>query len=160
MLAINSLIFNFIFNAVSKKLKVGTCSKSGRNFSGRICVFHRGGGNKKNYLLIDFKRRLNQLGTVYNILYDSNRTSFVGLIFYDNGYFSNIILSSSVSISNKIFSGDIPQATLKKGDAALLSYISLFTTVNNVELKPFFGASLARSAGVGAIIISRINDKV
>lgn len=160
MLAINSLIFNFIFNTVSKKLKVGTCSKSGRNFSGRICIFHRGGGNKKNYLLIDFKRRLNQLGTVYNILYDSNRTSFVGLIFYDNGYFSNIILSSSVSISNKIFSGDKPQTSLNKGDAILLSYISLFTTINNVELKPFFGSSLARSAGVGAIIISRVNDKV
>ena len=160
MLTINSLIYYFLFNCISTKLKVGTCSFAGRNFSGKICVFHKGGANKKKNLLIDFKRRINQHGIIYNVVHDSKRSSFIGLIFYDNGYFSHIVLSSSVSIGDRIFSGVENLENFNTGDSTLLSFFDIFSIVNNIELKPFFGSSLARAAGVGATIISRNNYKV
>src|SRR3546814_17950915 len=90
------VILNYTIKKVLKKLNVGVYSKNGRNGFGRICVFHRGGGNLKKYRLIDFYRRLNLFGYVYKILYDPNRTSYIGLIFYENGLFSYIILSDNI----------------------------------------------------------------
>lgn len=160
MIINNLLIFKFISNTLSKKLNFGTCVKSGRNFSGRICVHHRGGGNKKKSVSVDFKRRIDQFGYIYTVIYDSWRSSFVGLIVYENGFFSYITLTSSISLGDKIFSGDKLALSKSNGDSVKLSFITLFSILSNIELKPFSGASLARAAGVGAVLTSFVKNKV
>lgn len=158
----NTAVLNYTIKKALKKLNLGVLSKNGRNGFGRICVFHRGGGNLKKYRLIDFHRRLNLFGYVYKILYDPNRTSFIGLIFYENGLFSYIILSDNMSIGSKVFSGDssINNSCYLQGSAIPLKYIPLFNIVNNVEFFPRKGAVFVRSAGNGAIIISKTFDNI
>lgn len=149
-------ILNYISQCVSKKLKVGTYNRLGINFSGKICVFHRGGGNKHFYRVIDFYRRLNAFGLIYGISYDPNRSAHLGLILYDNGVFSNIIISDGVLIGGKIFSGTsaINKLCLKKGSSLPISNIGVFSIVNNIEVRPKFGAAIARAAGAGAVVVS------
>ena len=158
----NIIVLNYTIKKILKKLNVGIYSKNGRNNFGRICVFHRGGGNLKKYRLIDFYRRLNLFGYVYKIIYDPNRTSFIGLIFYENGLFSYIILSDNVVIGNKIFSGDsiINNNCYLQGSAIPLKYIPLFNIVNNIEISPNKGAIFIRSAGNSAIIVSKTLENV
>lgn len=147
----------FIFKKVSSKFFYGTVTKIGTNFSGKICVFHRGGGNKKLYRIIDFFGRLDTFGYLFNISYDPNRSAFVGLVLYDNGLFSNIILVDGLNIGNKIYSTDLStnkDLVISKGSSFLLNDLNLFSVVSNIETRPFFGASLARSAGSCAVLIS------
>lgn len=80
---INKSVEYFI-NSISKKISFGLVSHGGRNFLGRLCVFHRGAGNKKRYILMDFFRRINLIGSIIKIIKISIYTSFVGLIFYTN----------------------------------------------------------------------------
>jgi len=149
-------ILNYVFAKVSKNFKYGTYKRTGKNFSGKICVFHRGGGNKKIYRCIDFYRRLNFFGVICSVQYDSYRSAYIGLILYDNGLFSNIVLSDGIFVGNKVFSGKnaISSACLSKGSSLLLSDLGLFSIISNVESRPLFGASLARAAGSGAITLS------
>jgi len=155
-------ILNYICSKVSKKFKFGTYIKTGKNFSGKICVFHRGGGNKKIYRCIDFYRRLNFFGVVYSIQYDPYRSAYIGLVLYDNGLFSSIVLSDGLAVGNKIFSGKeiIAENCLSKGSSLALSNLGLFTIVSNVESRPLFGAALARAAGSGAITLSFVDKFV
>jgi len=152
----------YTFSKVSKKLKFGTYTRTGKNFSGKICVFRRGGGNKKIYRLIDFYRRLNLFGIVCEVQYDPYRSAYIGLVLYDNGLFSNIILSENVIVGNRIFSGSASdnKYAFNKGSSFLLSNFPLFSIVNNIESRPFFGSSIARSAGVGAVLISNNSGHV
>jgi len=152
-------LLNYIFAKVSKKLKFGVYKRTGKNFSGKICVFHRGGGNKKIYRVIDFYRRLDAYGVVCEIQFDACRSAYIGLILYDNGMFSYIIVVDAVLIGSKLFSGIYgDKYGVTKGSSLLLSNIPLFSIVNNVETRPFYGASLARAAGLGAIFVAKENN--
>jgi len=154
-------LLTFVIKKASKILKFGSYSRNGRNSYGRICVFHRGGGFEKKYRLIDFNRHLNLEGHVYKILYDPNRTAFIGLIFYENGFFSYIILADNLKAGNKIYSGvDFNKKFLSLGSSNLLKNLPLFSILNNVELKKNEGSKLARSAGSGCVIISKAADSV
>jgi len=155
-------ILNYIFTKVSKRLKLGTYIKTGKNFSGKICVFHRGGGNKKIYRCIDFYRRLNFFGVICSIQYDPYRSAYIGLILYDNGLFSNIVLADGIFVGHKLFSGKeaISKDCFLKGSSLLLSNLGLFSIINNIESKPLLGASLARAAGTGAITLSFVDKFV
>jgi large subunit ribosomal protein L2 len=122
---------------------------------------------KKRYRFIDFSRRLNSFGKVLKIVYDPNRNSFLGLILYENGFLSYIILSEDVVKGSRVYSGsekivaeefDLENENFK-GSAFPLKYMPLFSIVNNVEIKPFFGAQLARAAGSGLIIMGFENQK-
>lgn len=160
----NFLVYSIL--KISKVFLLGTLFVNGRNFLGRICVFHRGGGNRFKYRAVDFHRRLNQFGFVYSVFYDPNRTAFLGLVLYFNGFFSNIILSDNVSLGSFIFSGDDNQLINSRdfkeqlGSSLPLSFLRLYSIVHNVELRPFFGSVLARAAGTSLIVVSILSDKV
>jgi len=151
-----------LYSYLSKNFKIGTSFLGGRNFSGKICIFHRSGGIKRNYCLIDFFRRINSFGLIYKILKDLNRTALLGGIIYENGLFSYIILSEKLNIGDKIYSGTkkIFKAKLKNGFAISLKYINLFTIINNIELKPYNGSSLSRAAGTSSLLVGRKRENI
>jgi large subunit ribosomal protein L2 len=92
---------------IGKLIRFGVISHGGRNFLGKVCIKGRGGGNKNNYRLIDFYRRINVFGTIFKILYDCNRTAFIAFILYKNGLSSFIIATESVNLNDSVFSGNI-----------------------------------------------------
>jgi large subunit ribosomal protein L2 len=98
-------LINFFFFRLKKKCFIGLVNSGGRNFLGRITVFHRGGGKKFSYIYLDRFRRLNQYGCVYKVLKVRNFSSFIGLILYDNGLASFILLSAGLFVGSKVFSG-------------------------------------------------------
>jgi large subunit ribosomal protein L2 len=134
-------IKNFTLLKNSKFFSFGNHSKSGRNYLGRICVRHRGGSSAKKikFKSLDFFRRLNSLGTVLKVFKDLNRTSFLGLILYNNGLLSNLTLSEQVFPGDKIYSGD-RKIYLNFGSTILPNNMKLFSLVSNVELYPFKGS--------------------
>jgi large subunit ribosomal protein L2 len=138
-----------------KALTVGKSEKGGRNNHGRITVRFRGGGHKKSYRLVDFKRRtqIGVEGQVERIEYDPNRTSFIALINYPDQSQAYIIAPQRLSVGDKVMSGD--QADIKPGNAMPLSAIPVGTIVHNVELKIGKGGAVARSAGTYAQIVGR-----
>jgi large subunit ribosomal protein L2 len=151
-----------LFKHTSRLLRVGTFFLGGRNFSGAICVQHRSGGSKHNYYLVDFFRRVNSFGKIYKIIKDVNRTAFLGAVIYENGLFSYIILSEGLKIGDQVYSGSLNN--LKKGAfngyAMPLKDCNLFTLLNNIEVFPFRGASLARAAGASCILSGKKKDKM
>jgi large subunit ribosomal protein L2 len=152
-----SLLLKYILDKASKRLAFGAYGKNGRNHFGRITVFHRGGGLVKQYRKVDYYRRLNLFGYVCKIIYDGVRTSFLGLIFYENGLFSYIILSDTLKIGDKLYSGNnlSRNKSIQTGSAFLVKKFFLFDIINNIELKPYKGAALARAAGMGVVIVSK-----
>jgi len=161
MLINKKLNYN-IYYYLSKNLKIGTSFVSGRNYSGHICIHHKSGGVKRNYCLIDFYRRINSFGIILKIIKDLNRTALLGAIIYENGLFSYIILSENITLGQKLYSGSKKnfRGKLKNGFASCLNYINLFTIVNNVEIKPYTGAILARSAGSSCLLVGKKNDNI
>jgi large subunit ribosomal protein L2 len=161
---------NFIFKFVAKRLNFGLISYGGRNFNGRICVYHRGGGNKRIFRSIDRFRRLNQVGTIMRLFKFPIFSALVGFIIYDNGLSSFIILSSKVREGSRVFSGIFSDVNNKKnyknvsfslGSTMLLEKVSLFSQINSIEVAPTKGFVLARAAGTSAFLTSReINDRV
>lgn len=146
-------ILDYTFKLISKKLRIGWISSSGRNFSGRICVHHRGGGDKKCYYHIDFFRRVNCYGFLIKKFKISFFTSLVGWIVYENGLSSYILLSDYNELHRKLYSGTFgKKVPLVVGSALPIKFSKLFTTLNNVELYPFSGSILARSAGVSVML--------
>jgi len=128
---------------------------------GRICVFHRGGGNVRKYRLLDFSRRLNLFGRVYKIVSDPNRTAYVALIFYDNGLFSYVLSVDGLFVGARVFSGTVLNDNIfSLGSAFPLKYVPLFSIVNCIEAVPGKGGIFARAAGVGAIVVSKLDDYV
>lgn len=134
-------------------------SYGGRNFLGRICVYHKGAGNKNGFIHLDFYRRLNQVGILLKILKDTYRTGYIGLILYSNGLSSFILLSEGLFKGLSIFSGfdfNIQQkVTNITGSTTLLKNIGLFSNVNSIELFPLSGSKMSRAAGVSSLIISK-----
>jgi len=154
-------IFKYFFKKIAKNFLYGIVIVAGRNFLGRIRIQHKGGGQKVKYLKIDRYRNLNQFGVVVKIIKNYFYTGFVGFILYDNGLCSFIILAEGLLKGSKIFSGKqkMLEYAYKLGSSQKLLHINLFDTINSVELFPFSGALLARSAGTGAKIISKDNIK-
>ncbi|MBQ0084130.1 MAG: 50S ribosomal protein L2 [Clostridiales bacterium] len=129
---------------------------AGRNSYGRITVRHRGGGNRRKYRVIDFKReRFGVEATVLTLEYDPNRSAFIALVQYTDGEKRYIIAPAGLKVGDVIVSG--PDADIKPGNALPLSNIPVGTFVHNIELYPGKGAQLARSAGNMAQLMAKEN---
>ena len=126
----------------------------GRNNSGKMTVRHRGGGHKKRYRIIDFKRnKFDIVAEVKTIEYDPNRSAFIALIEYLDGEKRYIVAQSGIKVGQKISSGD--NASPEVGNALPLSKIPLGTVISCIELNPGAGAIIARSAGAFAQLMAR-----
>ncbi len=129
---------------------------AGRNSYGRITVRHRGGGNRRKYRVIDFKRnRFGIEATVMTLEYDPNRSAFIALVQYTDGVKSYIIAPIGLKVGDVIVSG--PDADIKPGNALPLANIPVGTVIHNIELYPGKGAQLARSAGNMAQLMAKEN---
>lgn len=142
-----------------KELTEGLSKTGGRNNFGRITTRHIGGGHKRRYRMIDFKRRKDDMpATVERIEYDPNRTAFIALIKYQDGEFSYILAPQRLAVGDQVMSGS--SADIKPGNALDLKKIPVGTIVHNVEMKPMKGAQVARSAGTYAQIVGRDSGHV
>ena len=129
---------------------------AGRNSYGRITVRHRGGGNRRKYRVIDFKReRFGVNATVQTLEYDPNRSAFIALVQYEDGEKRYIIAPQDLKVGDVIVSG--PEADIKPGNALPLINIPVGTFLHNIELYPGKGAQLARSAGNTAQLMAKEN---
>jgi len=129
-------------------------STGGRNNQGRITSRRMGGGVKRKYRLIDFKRSKNNiLGEIIRNEYDPNRTAFISLVKYEDGDLRYIIAPRDIKIGEKIISGD--NVAIKNGNCLPIENIPVGTNIHNIELKPGAGAQLVRSAGSSAQIVSK-----
>ena len=137
-----------------KTLTVGLSKTGGRNNTGRVTSWHRGGGHKRKYRIIDFKRiKHDMFATVERIEYDPNRSSFIALLQYEDGEKSYIIAPQKICIGDKVISGK--KVDIKPGNAMPISSIPLGTLLHNIELKPGKGGQLARAAGTYVQLIGR-----
>ena len=129
---------------------------SGRNNLGRITVRHRGGGNRRKYRVIDFKRdKADMKATVLTLEYDPNRTAHIALVQYEDGEKRYIIAPNGLKVGDTVVSGK--QADIKPGNALPMASIQTGTFIHNLELYPGKGAQLARSAGVMAQLMAKEN---
>jgi large subunit ribosomal protein L2 len=137
-----------------KNLTEGLTKSGGRNNTGRITSWHRGGGHKRRYRLVDFKRRQSVVALVERLEYDPNRTAFIALIKYEgSGELSYILAPQRLAVGDKIESGK--GADIKPGNALPMGSIPVGTIVHNVELQPGRGGQIARSAGSYVQIVGR-----
>ncbi|MBQ1601184.1 MAG: 50S ribosomal protein L2 [Ruminococcus sp.] len=140
--------------APEKSLLAPLNKKAGRNSYGRITVRHRGGGNRRKYRIIDFKRnKFDVEGTVKTIEYDPNRSAFIALVEYVDGEKSYILAPEGLKVGYKVISGE--NVDIWPGNAPPLTSIPVGTFVHNIELYPGRGAQLARSAGNQAQLMAR-----
>ena len=127
---------------------------SGRNSYGRITVRHHGGGNRRKYRVIDFKRNKNDMpATVLTIEYDPNRSAFIALVQYEDGEKRYIVAPHGLKVGDVVESG--VNADIKPGNALPLANIPVGTFIHNVELYPGKGAQLARAAGIMAQLMAK-----
>ena len=137
-----------------KSLSFGLNKKGGRNNSGRITMRRKGGGAKRLYRLIDFKRnKLDIKGTVERIEYDPNRTAFIALVKYEDGEKSYILAPQRIKVSDTIISSS--SSDIKPGNAMPFTGMPIGTIVHNVELKRGKGGQIARAAGSYAQFVGR-----
>jgi large subunit ribosomal protein L2 len=137
-----------------KALTEGLHKNGGRNNTGQITVRHRGGGHKRRYRIIDFKRRKFDISaTVERIEYDPNRTCFIALIKYDDGEQAYIIAPQRLAVGDKVIAGE--KVDVKPGNAMPLKSIPVGTLIHNVELKAGKGGQMARSAGTYVQLVGR-----
>ncbi len=142
-----------------KSLLSKISNKAGRNNQGRITVRHQGGGEKRKYRIIDFKRNKHDIeGTVATIEYDPNRSANIALINYADGEKRYILAPKGLTVGMKIQAGE--NADIRVGNALPLAQIPVGTTVHNIELQPGKGGELARSAGASAQILGREGNYV
>lgn len=131
--------------------------RAGRNHQGRISVRHRGGGHRRRYRLIDFKRDKDGVpGRVASIEYDPNRSARIALIFYADGEKRYIIAPLDLRVGDTIMSGE--RAEIRPGNALPLRNIPIGTVVHNVELYPGRGGQMARAAGTSAQLLAKEGD--
>lgn len=141
-------------NKPEKSLLQPTKRKGGRNNQGKITVRHHGGGHKRQYRVIDFKRNKDGIpGRVATIEYDPNRSANIALIHYADGEKRYILAPKGVQVGTQIMSG--PEADIKAGNALPLSNIPMGSTIHNIELKPGGGGQLVRSAGASAQVLGK-----
>ena len=146
-------------NKPEKSLTVTAKKNSGRNNQGRITVRHKGGGVKRKYRIIDFKRnKLDIPGKVASIEYDPSRTANIALINYVDGEKRYILAPKNLKVGDQIIAGEA--ADIKPGNALPIMNIPVGTLVHNIELRPGKGGEIARSAGTSAQILGRETDYV
>ncbi|MGC4378185.1 50S ribosomal protein L2 [Fictibacillus sp. Mic-4] len=137
-----------------KSLLAPLSKKAGRNNQGKLTVRHQGGGHKRKYRIIDFKRNKDGIpGRVATIEYDPNRTANIALIHYADGEKRYILAPKGIKVGQEIMSG--PEADIKVGNALPLANIPVGSTIHNIELKPGKGGQLARSAGAEAQLLGK-----
>ena len=148
------------FEGVDKKAKperslVETLKKhSGRNSYGRITVRHRGGGNKRKYRVIDFRRnKLEMPASVERIEYDPNRSAFIALVKYEDGELRYILAPVGLKVGDTVVASTA--ADIKPGNCLPIANIPVGTVIHNIELQPGSGAQLVRSAGVAAQLLAK-----
>lgn len=142
-----------------KSLLVTVKKNSGRNNQGKITIRHQGGGVKRKYRIIDFKRnKLNVPGKVASIEYDPNRTANIALINYADGEKRYIIAPKGLEVGATVESGE--KADIKVGNALPIMSIPVGTMIHNIELRPGKGGEIARSAGTSAQILGREGNYV
>ena len=137
-----------------KSLTAGLSKSGGRNSQGRMTVRHRGGGHKRRYRIIDFKRRKFDVPAIIERLeYDPNRTAFIALIRYDDGELSYILAPQRVQPGERVISGE--RVDIKPGNAMPMKNMPVGTVVHNVEMKADKGGQLARAGGTYAQLIGK-----
>ena len=137
-----------------KSLVEGLTKSGGRGGGGRIAVRFRGGGAKRLYRKVDFKRRKwNVVGTVQRLEYDPNRTAFIALVKYADGELAYILAPQRLRAGDEIVAGE--KVDLKPGNASPLRSLPIGSMVHNIELKPGKGGQIARSAGAYAQLVGR-----
>ena len=148
------------FEGVDKKAKperslVETLKKhSGRNSYGRITVRHRGGGNKRKYRIIDFKRdKLDMPAVVQRLEYDPNRSAFIALVKYEDSTLRYVLAPVGLNVGDTIIAS--AAADIKPGNCLPIANIPVGTVIHNIELQPGAGAQLVRSAGVAAQLLAK-----
>jgi len=148
------------FDGIEKKAKPEASlteilkKSAGRNSYGHITVRHRGGGNKKKYRIVDFKRdKQDAFATVLRLEYDPNRSANIALLEYEDGERRYILAPVGLSVGDKVMSG--PNADIKAGNALPLANIPVGTVIHNIEVHPGNGAQLVRAAGVAAQLMAK-----
>lgn len=137
-----------------KSLTVSLKKNSARNNTGMITVRHIGGGHKRKYRLVDFKRtKVDVPATVASIEYDPNRTCRIALITYADGLKSYILAPIGLNVGDTVISSE--KADIKPGNTLSLSSIPVGTTIHNIEMRPGKGAQMVRGAGAAAILVSK-----
>lgn len=137
-----------------KALTEGLSKSGGRNNTGRITARRMGGGHKRTYRLVDFKRRKFDVpATVERLEYDPNRTAFIALIKYQDGTHSYILAPQRLKVGDSVIAGD--RVDVKPGNAMPLRNVPIGTVLHNVELKPGKGGQIARSAGTYLQLVGR-----
>ncbi|MBE7186350.1 MAG: 50S ribosomal protein L2 [Methylobacterium mesophilicum] len=138
-----------------KQLTEGLKSAGGRNNYGRVTARFQGGGHKRTYRIIDFKRRkLDAIGMVERLEYDPNRTAFIALVRYEDGEMAYILAPQRLAVGDKVVSGTAG-VDVKPGNAMPLGSMPVGTIIHNVEMKPGKGGQIARSAGTYAQLVGR-----
>ena len=137
-----------------KTLTEGLTKSGGRNNAGRMTARRRGGGHKRSYRIIDFKRQKFDIpATVERLEYDPNRTAFIALIKYEDGELSYILAPQRLSVGDKVIAGETTD--VKPGNAMPLRSVPVGTIIHNVEMKPGKGGQIARAAGSFAQLVGR-----
>jgi len=136
-----------------KSLTEGLRKKGGRNNTGRITARRRGGGHKRRYRLVDFKRTKAGVGTVERLEYDPNRTAFIALVRYEDGDLAYILAPQRLGVGDTVESGR--SVDIKPGNALPMQHIPVGTIIHNIEMKPGKGGQIARSAGTYAQLIGK-----
>ena len=145
-------------NEPERSLLVSLKKNSGRNVHGKITVRHRGGGNRRKYRIIDFKRNKDGIpAKVATVEYDPNRTANIALLNYADGEKRYILAPVGIKVGDTLMSG--PDADIKPGNALALKNMPVGTIIHNIELKPGKGAQLVRSAGVSAQLMAKEGTK-
>ncbi|MDA8585866.1 50S ribosomal protein L2 [Rhodobacteraceae bacterium] len=136
-----------------KTLTEGLTKKAGRNNTGRITMRRRGGGAKRLYRIVDFKRTKREEAVVSRIEYDPNRTAFIALVQYSDGEQAYIIAPQRLAVGDKVVSGD--KVDVKPGNVMPFSGMPIGTIIHNIEMKPGKGGQIARAAGTYAQFVGR-----
>ena len=137
-----------------KSLTEGLTKKSGRNSYGRVTSRRRGGGHKRRYRIIDFKRNKNDVpAVVFSVEYDPNRSARIALLHYADGEKRYILAPHGIGVGDQVLAGD--SADIKPGNALDLSKIPVGTVVHNIELQPGKGGQMCRAAGTYAQLIAK-----
>ena len=139
-----------------RSLLVNLNKNACRNNQGKITVRHQGGGNRRKYRIIDFKRNTQEAAaTVLSIEYDPNRSSYIALVQYEDGKKAYILAPQKLTVGDKVLASD--HADIKPGNTMRLSFVPLGTFVHNVEINPGKGGQLVRAAGAGAQVLAKEN---
>src|SRR4051812_9449562 len=137
-----------------KTLTEGLSKKGGRNNAGRTTAYHRGGGHKRSYRIVDFRRtRWDAVATVERLEYDPNRTAWIALLKYEDGELAYIVAPQRLGAGDTVMAAE--RADIKPGNAMPLGAIPVGTIVHNLELKPGAGAKIARSAGTYVQLVGK-----